>query len=71
VLIVDCDGSAGLRVSVRDNDPSPPIRREAGAEDESGRGISLIDLVSDARGVETDGEGKSVWFCLNQSRTAA
>ena len=71
VLVVECDGSAGLRVSVHDEDPTPPVRREAGIGDESGRGIGLVDLVSDAWGVETDEHGKSVWFCLNRSDTAA
>jgi anti-sigma regulatory factor (Ser/Thr protein kinase) len=71
VLTVECDRSAGLRVSVRDHDPTPPVRREAGDDDESGRGITLVDVISDVWGVETDQQGKSVWFCLNSSTSAA
>lgn len=70
VLTVECDGSAGLRVSVCDHDPTPPVRRDAGADDESGRGMGLVDLVSDDWGVETSPAGKSVWFCLDRSPRA-
>lgn len=71
MLVVECDGGDGLRVSVHDEDPTPPVRREVGPEAESGRGIGLVDLVSDAWGVETDEHGKSVWFCLDRSAAAA
>ena len=70
VLTVECDGSAGLRVSVCDHDPTPPVRRDAGPDEESGRGMGLVDLVSDDWGVETSPAGKSVWFCLNRSSPA-
>ncbi|WP_179756507.1 ATP-binding protein [Kineococcus aurantiacus] len=70
VLTVECDGRAGLRVSVRDHDPTPPVRRETGPEDESGRGMGLVDLVSDEWGVETSPRSKSVWFRLNRSAPA-
>lgn len=60
VLIVECDGTNGLRICFRDQDPTPPVRRDAGHEDESGRGLSLVDLVSDAWDVDTDEQGKSI-----------
>lgn len=62
---VECDGSKGLRVSVTDNNPEPAQVRHAGPLDESGRGLRLVDVISDAWGVEprTDA-GKDVWFRL-------
>lgn len=67
VLTVECDGRAGLRVSVCDRDPTPPVPRGTGPEDESGRGMGLVDLISDEWGVETSSQGKSVWFCLDRT----
>jgi len=62
---VECDGSDGLHVSVTDGDPEPPLPREAGPEDGSGRGIRLVDVISDRWGVHPHpGDGKEVWFQL-------
>ncbi|ABS01595.1 putative anti-sigma regulatory factor, serine/threonine protein kinase [Kineococcus radiotolerans SRS30216 = ATCC BAA-149] len=61
---VVCDGTAGLRVMVSDGDPGAPVPRTAGAEDESGRGTTLVDYISDAWGVEPHEDGKTVWFSL-------
>jgi anti-sigma regulatory factor (Ser/Thr protein kinase) len=62
---VECDGSDGLRVSVTDGDPGPPQPQEAGLEDGSGRGIRLVDVISDRWGVHPrPGDGKEVWFQL-------
>jgi anti-sigma regulatory factor (Ser/Thr protein kinase) len=64
VVKVVCDGTAGLRVMVSDGDGTPPVPREAAPEDESGRGITLVDYISDAWGVEPHEDGKTVWFSL-------
>ena len=62
---VECDGSRGLRVSVTDGSAEAPLRREAGPQDGSGRGMLLVDVISDRWGVQTrPGEGKAVWFQL-------
>jgi anti-sigma regulatory factor (Ser/Thr protein kinase) len=62
---VECDGSDGLRVSVTDGNPQPPIAQEAGRDSASGRGIRLVDAISDHWGVHPrPGEGKEVWFQL-------
>jgi anti-sigma regulatory factor (Ser/Thr protein kinase) len=62
---VECDGSVGLCVSVTDHDPQPPRPTEASPEDESGRGITLVDIISDRWGVNQHlGDGKEVWFRL-------
>jgi anti-sigma regulatory factor (Ser/Thr protein kinase) len=53
----------GLRVEVTDRAPGLPLARDAGADEESGRGLALLDAVVDKWGVETRrGPGKTVWF---------
>jgi anti-sigma regulatory factor (Ser/Thr protein kinase) len=62
---VECDGTNGLCVSVTDRNPAPATQRQAGAGDESGRGIRLVDVISDDWGVvPRTGDGKDVWFRL-------
>jgi anti-sigma regulatory factor (Ser/Thr protein kinase) len=61
---VVCDGSAGLRVMVSDGDPGGPVARSAAPGDETGRGTTLVDYISDAWGVEPREDGKTVWFSL-------
>ncbi|MEU0840475.1 ATP-binding protein [Streptomyces sp. NPDC005962] len=55
-----------LRVEVGDASPVVPVKRAAGPWDESGRGLEMVELVTDAWGVErnTRGPGKKVWFEL-------
>ena len=65
VVAVDCDNSHGLQVRVRDGSPELPAPRTAQVWEESGRGLGLLDLLSDDWGVEVDpGDGKQVWFVL-------
>ncbi|WP_327355361.1 ATP-binding protein [Streptomyces sp. NBC_01304] len=55
-----------VRVEVRDSDDRPPVLRE-GYDAESGRGLWLVDALSEGRwGVEPGetGGGKAVWFEL-------
>ena len=70
VLAIECDGR-GLRVRVRDGASDLPVPRQAGDDDESGRGLSLVDLLTDTWGVEPvvdeHGAGKQVWFELRRS----
>ncbi|NHC45237.1 ATP-binding protein [Motilibacter sp. K478] len=61
-LEISCDGTMGLLVRVSDGSPAAPVAKEASVEDESGRGVALVDLISDAWGIEPTGEGKAVWF---------
>lgn len=63
-LQVRCCGDEGLRVRVRDSDPGTPEPRNPGEEAEGGRGLMLVDFISDAWGHDEDIEGKSVWFLL-------
>ncbi|MCI2240531.1 ATP-binding protein [Paenibacillus sp. TRM 82003] len=64
-LRVTCDGTPGMAVAVSDGSSEPPVAREASPEATSGRGVALVDLLSDAWGVETADTGKEVWFRLS------
>lgn len=46
-------------------DPRPPAPTQAGPEEESGRGVALVDALSDAWGVEPGDPGNTVWFTLS------
>ncbi|MFE5914636.1 SpoIIE family protein phosphatase [Streptomyces wedmorensis] len=50
-----------LRVEVEDRSSALPRRREAGEAGVSGRGLLLVDQISDIWGVESRGGGKCVW----------
>ncbi|MEU0457667.1 ATP-binding protein, partial [Streptomyces sp. NPDC006129] len=50
-----------LRVEVEDSSSALPRRREAGDSGVSGRGLLLVDLLTDVWGVEARGGGKAVW----------
>lgn len=60
---------AGGQVEVRVTDASPvePLVRDADSTDTNGRGVALIDLLSERWGVDHhDGDGKDVWFVLTE-----
>jgi anti-sigma regulatory factor (Ser/Thr protein kinase) len=61
---VVCDGGARMRVLVSDRDATVPQQRLAGPEEESGRGMGLVDYLSAEWGIEPHGDGKTVWFSL-------
>ncbi|MHC0430343.1 SpoIIE family protein phosphatase [Streptomyces sp. O3] len=50
-----------LRVEVEDTSSALPRRREAGDSGVSGRGLLLVDRLTDVWGVESRGNGKCVW----------
>lgn len=67
-------GSDGVRVEVADGCPKLPVVVDGDALDEGGRGLLLVDAVTDKWGVEVrrDGGGKAVWFeCLAAPPRAA
>lgn len=51
----------GIRLEVRDGSQAPPMRRPARQEDEGGRGLYLVDVLSTRYGVDAEGDGKRVW----------
>jgi anti-sigma regulatory factor (Ser/Thr protein kinase) len=60
------EGNGTFTVSVHDQAPGRPTAREAGDEDEGGRGLELLAGCAKAWGVCGHGPepGKSVWFEL-------
>lgn len=70
LLAVECDEHS-LTVRVRDGSTDLPRPRVASADDEDSRGLTLVELLSDAWGVEPVeddyGVGKAVWFQLRPS----
>lgn len=60
-LRVVSDTDRRLRVEVEDSSSALPRRRDAGDSGVSGRGLLLVDLLTDVWGVEARGGGKCVW----------
>lgn len=52
----------GLRVEVADGVPGPLVAKAAGPLDEGGRGLALVEAVTDRWGVMEGPDGKTVWF---------
>ncbi|MFI1679298.1 ATP-binding protein [Streptomyces sp. NPDC020607] len=56
-----------IRVAVTDPDPRAwPLLRSAGRDDETGRGLALLDAVSLRWGVEQGPDSKTVWCELGE-----
>ncbi|MFH8694481.1 PAS domain S-box protein [Streptomyces chartreusis] len=53
-----------LAVEISDLSPHLPQPRLAAQDDESGRGLILVDAVADSWGVRPDERGKTTWFTL-------
>ncbi|GGS86959.1 SpoIIE family protein phosphatase [Streptomyces chromofuscus] len=60
-------GARRMRVEVTDASDNLPHRRRPGELASSGRGLMLIELLAHAWGVDPRGEGKSIWFELNEA----
>ncbi|MCT4354800.1 SpoIIE family protein phosphatase [Streptomyces sp. Je 1-79] len=58
-----------LRVEVSDGSDELPHRRHPGEMASSGRGLVLMEMLAHAWGVDPRGEGKSIWFELNEPPT--
>lgn len=64
-------GPARLRVEVDDDSDLWPKRRTPGEQASSGRGLMLVEALSDAWGVDPRGSGKRMWFELAWAPTPA
>ncbi|MFJ4965434.1 SpoIIE family protein phosphatase [Streptomyces sp. NPDC088729] len=60
-----------IRLSVQDRSSTWPRRRSPGETSTSGRGLLLLDAVTDRWGVEPRGEGKAVWCEIGSPPTPA
>ncbi|PSK58436.1 hypothetical protein B0E38_01461 [Streptomyces sp. 111WW2] len=56
-----------VRVSVTDHNPAPAVLKETGRDGESGRGIRLVDAISDA----WESNGAETWCEFRDARAAA
>ena len=50
-----------VRISVADSSPASPRLGEPSAEDESGRGLALLDALASSWGSAPAADGKQVW----------
>jgi anti-sigma regulatory factor (Ser/Thr protein kinase) len=57
-----------IRIIVGDTDPKAPRRRAPDVQDESGRGLLLVDALADAWGADPVDGGKLVWAELTRPR---
>ncbi|GGY42715.1 ATP-binding SpoIIE family protein phosphatase [Streptomyces omiyaensis] len=60
------DQGRRLRVEVSDASDELPHKRHPGEMASSGRGLVLMEMLADVWGVEPRGEGKTIWFELNE-----
>lgn len=56
-----------VRIAVVDGEPGLPAPRDADRDAESGRGMALVDLLSDEHGVREQPPGKTVWASVTRS----
>jgi len=56
-----------MRVEIDDSSTSEPIVRHPDPADEHGRGVLLVDELSNAWGVDPHDDGKTVWFEIDVS----
>lgn len=64
-LEIEVDEDAVV-VVVRDGSPSEPVARDAAPDAEGGRGMMLVDLLTDEHGVRPQPPGKVVWARLRR-----
>jgi anti-sigma regulatory factor (Ser/Thr protein kinase) len=69
-LEIDCDETHVLQVRVSDASRALPSLGDAGPDDEGGRGLAIVERLSDVWGVEAHVGGKTVWFRLASMRTS-
>ncbi|GAA2319125.1 MULTISPECIES: ATP-binding protein [Streptomyces] len=65
-----CSADRAFRCEVADEDPGQPRVRRACGDDEGGRGLHLLDLLSRCWGSTCTAAGKVVWFELHPPATA-
>ncbi|MFF8868164.1 ATP-binding protein [Streptomyces sp. NPDC015139] len=61
---------ARLRVEVTDTGPALPVLVDARPNDESGRGLLLVDALADAWGTQRKPPGKKTWFEITPGPSA-
>ena len=57
-----------MRISLADGSAVRPLARQASHEDETGRGMAIVEALSDRWGVDDHHGGKRIWFEVNLDR---
>jgi anti-sigma regulatory factor (Ser/Thr protein kinase) len=65
------DAREQIRVEVRDSHQGEPQVQFPTPEDQSGRGLRIVEAMSDAWGVIPSSQGKTVWFALQAQADGA
>lgn len=60
-----CDDTGSLRIEVDDGDPTPPVLRASPASSDSGRGLLIVESLSDDWGWASLDDGKRVWCAMH------
>jgi two-component sensor histidine kinase len=60
-VVVRCDDGV-LRVEVHDGSTRPPLRRVPDLDADRGRGLQLVEAMTERWGVAATEQGKAVWF---------
>lgn len=69
-IAIDLHCSSGeITVEITDDKTHVPQRRLPDADEESGRGLMLVEALADAWGTRPTDTGKTVWFTLNLGDT--
>lgn len=62
-------GHGTIRIGVRDDDAASPAPAAPAQEETSGRGLQIVDTLSDTWGVDyTESGGKCIWFSLSPTQ---
>jgi PAS domain S-box-containing protein len=70
-VVVRVGAGVGAMIEVRDGELRSPLRRRHAADDVSGRGLELVELLADDYGVvPIAGVGKSIWFVVGDPSRA-
>jgi anti-sigma regulatory factor (Ser/Thr protein kinase) len=64
-------GESWLRLSLADGSSVRPLIRQAARGDESGRGMAIVNALSDRWGVEDHQGGKRIWFEVDLDRAVS
>jgi anti-sigma regulatory factor (Ser/Thr protein kinase) len=62
-LVVN-DAKRQIRVEVRDKGPGEPEPRSPAPTERSGRGLRIVEAMSESWGIDPSSGGKTVWFTV-------
>jgi anti-sigma regulatory factor (Ser/Thr protein kinase) len=57
-------GRGQIRIEVRDTGPGRPVPRSPTPQERTGRGLRIVEAMSDSWGIDPSSRGKTVWFTV-------